>query len=75
MVDFVVVVMRMVVVIEVEMMFGIGMPMADKIVRYGIWMGTRKELRIDVMRPLRKKRSRASFCTLVTGKNVLEHNM
>lgn len=72
MVDFMVVVVGMMVIIEVKVMFGVGMPVSDEIMRNSIGMGTRQELGVDVMRPLWEKRSRTPFCTLVTGKNILE---
>lgn len=65
MVDFVIVVMGMVVVIEVEVMLGIGMPVTDEVMGNRVRMGTGKELGVHVVRPLRKERSRTPFCMLV----------
>lgn len=62
----------MVGIIEVDVIFGIGMSMTDKIMRNSIRMCTRKKLRVDVMRPLREKWSRTPFCTLTIRKNILE---
>lgn len=70
MVDFVVVMVRMVVVIEVIVMFDVRMPVPHiVIVSHGVRMGSWKELGIDVVGPLGEKWSCTPLCMLQSKKH------
>ena len=54
-VNFVIVMVGVVVVVHIVMVFDVGMPVANIVVVWDrVWVGTGKELRVHVVRPLRK---------------------
>lgn len=64
MVDLIMGIVGVMIIIEVVMVvFDIGVPMTDiGVMHLGVRMGTRQELRIDMVGPLGEQRTGAPFC-------------